>query len=466
MHAPLRERESHRSANAVLPVAPSYERRRLRLHIVQLLGDIAALLAGFAMAGFLYTGAAWEARALMQAQLLLPLFVTIALYNGTYSIASLSALRTAISRMGAALLISAALLNFIAFYAKANTQFSRVTFTLGLVIAALLMIGLRRMLADWTRWRLGVSLINCLVIDDGGPALALRHANRVDALASGLSPSLDDPHGLDRLGRVLHNMDRVVVSCPPERRGEWAFVLKCAGVRGEVLSDTVRHIGAIGVHHYPDDGVSALVVSTGPLGLRARAMKRGFDLGLSGLALVLLAPLLVVVAVAIKLDDGGPVLFAQRRMGRGNRLFGIYKFRTMAVKRGDADGARSASRGDDRLTRIGAFLRMTSIDELPQLWNVLRGEMSLVGPRPHALASQAGEKLFWEVDRRYWQRHALKPGLTGLAQIRGLRGATEQETHLADRLQADLEYVHAWSLWRDFAIVISTLRVLIHERAF
>ena len=115
---------------------------------------------------------------------------------------------------------------------------------------------------------------------------------------------------------------------------------------------------------------------------------------------------------------------------------------------------------------MGRFIRRTSIDELPQLINVIEGKMSLVGPRPHALGSQAGDKLFWEVDRRYWLRHALKPGLTGLAQVRGLRGATAQESDLADRLGADLEYLNGWSLWRDMRIIAATLGVLVHDRAF
>jgi len=119
-----------------------------------------------------------------------------------------------------------------------------------------------------------------------------------------------------------------------------------------------------------------------------------------------------------------------------------------------------------RVTRIGRFIRSTSIDELPQLFNVVIGDMSIAGPRPHAIGSQAGDKLFWEVDQRYWLRHALKPGLTGLAQIRGLRGATESESDLASRLNSDLEYLNGWSLWRDLGIVLATARVLVHDRAF
>ncbi|NCU10859.1 MAG: sugar transferase, partial [Sphingomonadaceae bacterium] len=130
------------------------------------------------------------------------------------------------------------------------------------------------------------------------------------------------------------------------------------------------------------------------------------------------------------------------------------------------DGKVSASREDNRITRIGRLIRRTSIDELPQIFNVLKGDMSIVGPRPHALGSQAGQKLFWEVDDRYWTRHALKPGLTGLAQVRGFRGATDREADLANRLDSDLEYLGSWSLWHDMRIVLETLRVLVHARAF
>ena len=147
-------------------------------------------------------------------------------------------------------------------------------------------------------------------------------------------------------------------------------------------------------------------------------------------------------------------------------MFSIYKLRTMKVHRADGDGRRSASKDDDRVTRVGRFLRRTSIDELPQLFNVLKGEMSLVGPRPHAIGSLAGDKLFWEVDPRYWQRHSLRPGLTGLAQIRGLRGATDREVDLTSRLQADLEYLSGWTVWRDVRILLATTTVLLHDRAF
>jgi lipopolysaccharide/colanic/teichoic acid biosynthesis glycosyltransferase len=144
----------------------------------------------------------------------------------------------------------------------------------------------------------------------------------------------------------------------------------------------------------------------------------------------------------------------------------MFKFRSMRQDTLDHEGNRSAARDDDRITRIGAIIRRTSIDELPQILNGLKGDMSIVGPRPHALGSCANDKYFWDIDRKYWQRHSLKPGLTGLAQVRGHRGATEKEKDLTDRLQSDLEYIANWSIQRDIGIVVRTVQVLMHENAF
>ncbi|MBO0749522.1 MAG: exopolysaccharide biosynthesis polyprenyl glycosylphosphotransferase [Porphyrobacter sp.] len=452
-------------SSAVL--APSLERRRLRFYIALMIADIGLLIAAFMLVGFAYVGRKTGLIAvLLPAQLLIPIYLTIALQNGTFSFLSLKDWRTGAMRALAALLIAAALLNFMAFFAKINAQFSRIGFVLGLIVAATFLVGLRVAAVSLIRRWWGPNPMNVLVIDDGGPLVELPHTYRVATADVALSPALDDPHALDLFARYVRNMDQVLVSCPPERRVAWAMVLKGSGVQGEVLSDFMREIGALGVVHRDEIGITTLLVSTGPLGLRARATKRLLDVGASLLALVLALPVLVVAALAIKLEDGGPILFRQKRIGRRNQLFSIYKLRTMKVERTDGDGNRSASKGDDRVTRIGRLLRRTSIDELPQLFNVLRGDMSLVGPRPHAIGSLAGDKLFWEVDQRYWQRHSLRPGLTGLAQVRGFRGATDREVDLTSRLQADLEYITGWTVWRDMRILLATTLVLVHDRAF
>lgn len=442
------------------------EKRRVRAYIALLLGDILALLAGFVLAGVLYEGVWMEWRALMQAYALAPVFVTIALYGNAYGAQVLEDWQHAMRKLAIALIVSAALLNFIAFFLKENASFSRVSFTLGLGLTFAL-LGIYRWLAIRLiarRW--GGKVRNLLVIDDGGPSFSLAKASCLAAAEVGLVPTSDDPFLLDRFGRLTQHQDRVIVSCPPTRHERWALLLKSSGVPGEIVSTPLHVLGALGVNHYAAQGRSTLVVSTGPLGIRARAVKRMFDITLAAAGLIVLSPLLAWAALRIKLEDGGPVFFIQRRLGRGNCFFEMIKLRTMRADAGDPRGQISTSRSDDRVTRIGRFLRATSIDELPQLWNVLRGEMSIVGPRPHAVGSRANDKLFWDIDTRYWRRHSLRPGLTGLAQVRGYRGSTEHERDLTDRLQSDLDYISGWSLMRDITIVIRTLRVLRHERAF
>lgn len=447
-----------------LLLAPSLERRRLQSYLGLMLTDIAALFAGFWIAGQAYLGSAGGASAFLLAQMVLPLFLTVGFYNGAYSMDALRSCVTGTRRALGALAVSSAALVFIAFYSKSSSDFSRVAFTLGIFGAGAALVWLRVQMRSFVTWRCGINVANELVIDDGGPPVDVPGAIRVSAGRLGLVPSLHDPHALDRIGMVLRNIDRVVVSCPPERRGDWAMMLKGANVAGEVIDEAVARLGAQGARVAGGQGL--LLVSAGPLGLRSRVMKRLFDLAVSCLALAMLAPLLLLVALAIKLEDGGPVLFVQRRMGRGNRFFNMIKFRSMSVALGDRDGAVSTARNDQRVTRVGAFLRRTSLDEFPQLFHVITGDMSLVGPRPHALGSQAGNKLFWEIDMRYWQRHSLKPGMSGLAQVRGYRGATDHESDLVDRLQSDLEYLEGWTILRDIKIILLTLRVMMHDRAY
>jgi lipopolysaccharide/colanic/teichoic acid biosynthesis glycosyltransferase len=303
-----------------------------------------------------------------------------------------------------------------------------------------------------------------LLIRDAVPLAAQNDVPMIDAAAVNLRPDISDPLMVSRLAALLADVDRVIVACRPERRHLWAMLLKGSNANAELLTEDCDRIGAIGINRLGDH--ATVVVSCAPLDLRNRVFKRLLDLALTGPALILLAPMLVIVGLAIKLDSPGPVFFTQRRFGRGNGLFWIIKFRTMRQELCDADGCRSTQRDDDRTTRLGRFLRKTSIDELPQLFNVLKGEMSLVGPRPHATGSTAGEQLFWHVDQRYWHRHVIKPGMTGLAQIRGYRGATHQPDDLRKRLHADLEYLAGWTIWRDVAILARTVRVMVLGNAF
>ncbi len=186
-----------------------------------------------------------------------------------------------------------------------------------------------------------------------------------------------------------------------------------------------------------------------------------FTIALIGLALTL--PAMLLIALAIKLDSKGPVIFRQRRHGYNNCVFEVLKFRTMTVLE-DGDAVAQAKKGDKRATRVGKFLRRTSMDELPQLINVLRGDMSIVGPRPHALAHNS---YYEDLVENYANRHRVKPGITGWAQIHGFRGETETPEKMADRVRYDLEYIDNWSIWLDLKIVLVTLPfVLFHKNAY
>lgn len=194
------------------------------------------------------------------------------------------------------------------------------------------------------------------------------------------------------------------------------------------------------------------------------AAKRGIDIAVALLTLALHAPLLLLVAIAIKLDSPGPVLFRQRRIGLHGRPFVLLKFRTMQHRPPDRGRLQQTCPHDPRVTRVGALLRHTSFDELPQLWHVLRGEMSLVGPRPHAPGTCAGSTPFEQVSERYAQRHRVRPGITGLAQVRGWRGQTDTEEKLLRRLDSDLEYIATWSLWLDCEILARTVAAVLRMR--
>jgi Undecaprenyl-phosphate glucose phosphotransferase len=187
-----------------------------------------------------------------------------------------------------------------------------------------------------------------------------------------------------------------------------------------------------------------------------------YTLAICGIAVAALP--MALIALAVRLDSPGPVLFRQRRTGFNNRDFYVLKFRTMYVEATDHDGVRQVVDGDPRVTRIGAILRRTSMDELPQVFNVLKGEMSFIGPRPHAPGTRAGGRPFEQVVARYAARHKVKPGLTGLAQVRGWRGPTETEEKLIRRVESDLEYIETWSPWLDFTILVRTLLAVARMR--
>jgi exopolysaccharide biosynthesis polyprenyl glycosylphosphotransferase len=207
-----------------------------------------------------------------------------------------------------------------------------------------------------------------------------------------------------------------------------------------------------------------------PLSKWQEMQKVVFDRVGALLLLLVLMPVLALIAIAIKLDSEGPALFRQKRTGYNNLPFTCFKFRTMyqAAPVRLADGSEALQqtvRGDRRITRVGRFLRSSSLDELPQLLNVLRGEMSLVGPRPHAPNTMAGGRLFSDIVADYARRHRVRPGITGWAQVHGFRGETPDAESLERRVQHDLFYVQNWSLLLDLRILLRTALCILHDPA-
>lgn len=196
-----------------------------------------------------------------------------------------------------------------------------------------------------------------------------------------------------------------------------------------------------------------------PRPVATHPLKRAFDVLAAGIALVLFLPLLLLVVVLIKLESPGPAIFRQRRTGYRGRVFTIYKFRTMTVTE-DSGQVRQATRNDARVTATGALLRKLSIDELPQLVNVLKGDMSIVGPRPHALAH---DEYYGALIPTYAARFRARPGLTGYAQVNGFRGEIHDARGMSDRVAADNSYIDAWSPTLDLAILARTIPLIFRD---
>ena len=283
-------------------------------------------------------------------------------------------------------------------------------------------------------------------------------ADRINAEGLPVAGGLDDLVQACQEGRV----DRIIVALPQvaERR----------------VSDIARRFEDLSVNlhivtHLSTDFLGATkphqVSLLGPVGLMdiktknhtgwAPIVKRTQDILIGVLATLIVLPFLPLIALAIRLDSPGPVLFRQRRRGRNQRVFEVLKFRTMSVMEDDRN-VRQATAHDPRVTRVGRILRTTSLDELPQLWNVLWGNMSLVGPRPHALIH---DEKFGALVETYANRHQMKPGVTGLAQVSGYRGETTTPESIEGRVHCDLAYIRTWSLWLDLKIMARTIWTVI-----
>lgn len=283
--------------------------------------------------------------------------------------------------------------------------------------------------------------------------------------------SADDIPVLGRLGELVQlvrelGVERIYIAMPMERLAD------VTELQNELLEANVDIIWAPDISRMnlinpcvrEIAGVPLISLSESPLSSGGRAfLKSMMDVFIASSALIVLAPLMLLVAAGIKLTSDGPVFFRQQRHGWDGMLFDVWKFRSMFVHDSDEDAVLQARRDDSRVTPIGRFIRRTSIDELPQLFNVLNGSMSLVGPRPHAVSHNV---MYAQLILPYMTRHRVKPGITGLAQVSGHRGETESVEKMRQRVRLDLEYINNWSLRMDLMILLRTPFSLIFHTAY
>lgn len=431
-----------------------------------MVGDLCMILAAATVTELYHAGAIDIDDANLP-HVVLPAYLLAAWRLGAYRLGALRSvslsLRTALMSLAAA--VGLALFAAFAFNVTASVWREDTLFFSALAGAGLVLL----------RWGVAAGLLRKdgktkpRIVLLGDESVRLNRDRRVAAdfnvRACNWQPVESDPNFLNELSEAVAGSDRIVLSfLDVEERRQWARLLIEIGFEIELLEPGLADLKPRSLRYL--DSTPTLVVSAEPLTLRKRALKRAFDLMLVLVSAPVVLPLVGILAILIRLDSPGPVFFVQRRIGANNRYFDCIKFRTMRADLADAAGTRLTERDDPRITRLGHFLRHTSLDELPQLWNVVRDEMSLVGPRPHALGASAEGALYWEVVPAYWQRHSMKPGLTGLAQIRGYRGPTEKRSEIENRVAADLEYIRTWSLWLDVTIIFRTLRVLLHDNAF
>ena len=362
----------------------------------------------------------------------------------------------------------------IVFLTKVAESYSRLWFmglvTLGGTVSILLrlvvFLALRQLRSA------GRNLKGVLLIDSGGSAA--RQLNGERSLAENgfrLLTSLHFERSEEWLQRLVDQVDEQgaheVWLCLPLTEGDairsvlYALRHRTVEIRfipewGDLplLNHRISHIA----------GLYSLDLSCSPMDGPSRWVKRAEDLLIGGAISLLILPVCLVIAIAIKLTSPGPVLFKQYRTGINGRKFKVYKFRSMVVHQEARDEVTQAKKQDPRITRIGAFLRRTSLDELPQFFNVMQGRMSIVGPRPHALAHN---EYYKDLVESYMQRHKVKPGITGWAQVNGYRGETDTLEKMQKRVEYDLWYIDNWSMWLDLKIIFWTIfKGFIGENAY
>ncbi len=399
---------------------------------------------------------------------------------GAYDLADLRSVRSQLIKVIGGWGVSIAILLAVAFFDRLTDQYSRLWIFYWLALGVGLSSGARVGVAAYIGRRQRAGNLSVSVAIVGNEPFAQQVIDQITAagdievrvvgifaprLAGAGVASDATVEGLLRLARKTH-IDEIIVHLPDKRDAAFGAVLRRLGelpVNVNLCPDlsdlpisprkltVLQETFMINVFERPLSGWSAV-------------LKRGEDVVLSGLLLLFFAPLMLLIALAVKLDGSGPVFFRQPRFGFNNNPFTVLKFRTMRPDAASDATVPQARRNDPRVTRVGRVLRKTSLDELPQLINVLRGDMSMVGPRPHAIAHN---EYYAEVIDGYLRRHRVKPGITGWAQVNGLRGETATVQAMHDRVKHDLYYIENWSLRFDCWILLRTLVVgFMHRNAY
>ena len=410
--------------------------------------------------------------------------------SGGYTIAALRGTGPQLGRVFLAWTFTFALMAVVAFIAKVGEEFSRVWFVSWYVAGLVCFTAFRVILASavqrWTREGL---LERRAVIVGGGKAaedliraLEIQPDNDIricgifDDRSGDRSP--DIVAGYPRLGTItelvafarIAAVDLLIVSFPLTAENRLLQIMKQlwvlpVDIRLSAHTNRLR----FRPRTYSFVGkVPFLDVVDKPIADWDVVAKWLVDHILGALILLLAAPVMALVALAIKLDSKGPVLFKQKRYGFNNELIEVYKFRSMYTDKTDASASKLVTKGDPRVTRVGRFIRKSSLDELPQLFNVVfKGNLSLVGPRPHAVQAKAADHLYNDVVDSYFARHRVKPGITGWAQINGWRGETDTEEKIQHRVEHDLYYIENWSVLLDLYIVaVTPIRLMSTENAY
>lgn len=400
-----------------------------------------------------------------------------------YTIASLSRPAHQVAEVALALFLGLCAVAVATMLASADVAAIRYWalhwFPAAFIVCALERLMLSQILAAWTR--AGRMARRTVIVGGGKPTFDLIErldksgANAIQIL--GIFDDRDKYRSPEQIGRYAklgrfedlehfcreQRVDLLIIALPTVAEERILQVLKMLWV----LPIDVR-IAALGsklklrsrAYNYIGD-VPFLPVFDKPMSDWSVALKTIEDRGLAALGLLALSPLLALIALAVKLDSRGPVFFRQQRYGFNNEAIGVYKFRSMYVDQCDASASKLVTKGDPRVTRVGAFLRKTSLDELPQLINVLKGELSLVGPRPHAMQAKADGRIYDQVVEGYFARHKVKPGITGWAQVNGWRGETDTVEKIEQRVAHDIHYIENWSMWLDLRILLMTPLALV-----